>query len=273
MAVTRRLLLASTAIAAAAFSLGWFPHGASVPTGITTFAPLKLGAGGQLTGLDIAFDGTKVVKTDAGNAYIWDATLSPARWRPLITSQTMPSGDVSTPTYNITNWLFGGVWEVRIAPSNTNRLYMINGRGFMFRSDDAGKTWIRTNFTQVTASSFNPNGSNKFTNQKIVIDPNNADVVYAGTAVAGVQYTLDAGVTWANVSAFSLPTAGLAAGLVIDRNSGTTTLSGVTVTKTIFLPYRGIGVYQSLDGGNSWTLIADGTGSSPLNVWSGQLDQ
>src|ERR1700730_590989 len=39
----------------------------------TTWRPLRIGAGGWLTGLDISTDGsTRVVRTDTYGAYIWD---------------------------------------------------------------------------------------------------------------------------------------------------------------------------------------------------------
>src|ERR1700684_4186039 len=39
--------------------------------GGTVWAPLGIGAGGFAIGLDIAPDGTKVVRTDSSGAYLW----------------------------------------------------------------------------------------------------------------------------------------------------------------------------------------------------------
>jgi hypothetical protein len=48
---------------------------------------LKLGAGGYLTGIDIAPDGTKVVRTDTHGAY---KMKSDGTWEQLITAESMP---------------------------------------------------------------------------------------------------------------------------------------------------------------------------------------
>src|SRR4051794_41942957 len=73
--------------------------------------PVRIGAGGWLTGIDIAPDGTKVVRTDTYGAYIWDGT----EWRQLVTAKSMPAADVGVDNNE-------GVFEIRVAPSDTNRL-------------------------------------------------------------------------------------------------------------------------------------------------------
>ena len=57
---------------------------------IDDWQPLKVGAGGWLTGIDIAPDDTMVVRTDTYGAYIWNGT----QWQQLVTSTSMPSENV-----------------------------------------------------------------------------------------------------------------------------------------------------------------------------------
>ncbi|HET9628589.1 MAG TPA: hypothetical protein VFP14_03810, partial [Novosphingobium sp.] len=59
----------------------------------TTFSwkQLCIGAGGWVTGLDIARDGTKVIRCDLSGAYIWSDTQS--QWLPLLTSSSMPASE------------------------------------------------------------------------------------------------------------------------------------------------------------------------------------
>ena len=52
-----------------------------------TWSTLKIGAGGYLTGLDVAPDGVMVVRTDTYGAYLWNGS----QWQPLITSSSMPA--------------------------------------------------------------------------------------------------------------------------------------------------------------------------------------
>jgi hypothetical protein len=49
------------------------PEGVVAPA----WSTMKIGAGGQLPGLDIAPDGTMVTHADTAGAYIWDTTLTP----------------------------------------------------------------------------------------------------------------------------------------------------------------------------------------------------
>ena len=90
-----------------------------------------------------------------------------------------------------------GVYEIQIAPSNTNILYMMY-LGDVFKSTDKGTTWTQTNFAQVSED---PNDPYRINGQKMAIDPNNPNVVYVGTPQNGLFVTRMAGVTWQSVSA------------------------------------------------------------------------
>jgi hypothetical protein len=56
---------------------------AVAPT-LTTWHPLRIGAGGFLTGIDISADGsTRVVRADTYGAYVWESPLS--QWKQIVT--------------------------------------------------------------------------------------------------------------------------------------------------------------------------------------------
>jgi hypothetical protein len=74
---------------------------------------LAIGAGGQLTWIDIAPDAVKVIKADVFGAYMWNATTN--RWDQLVTASSMRIAVAGA----------HGVWGIRIAPSLTTRLFMI----------------------------------------------------------------------------------------------------------------------------------------------------
>ena len=57
------------------------------PVASNNWQTLKVGAGGWLTGMDIAPDGTMVVRADTYGAYIWNGT----QWQQLVTSTSMPA--------------------------------------------------------------------------------------------------------------------------------------------------------------------------------------
>src|SRR6516165_7901041 len=156
-----------------------------------TWQALPIGAGGFLTGLSIAQDGTMVVRTDTYGAYIWNGT----QWQQLITATSMPAAFV---TPNLDNQ---GVIEIQIAPSNSNILYMFF-EGYVFRSTNKGATWTQTSFapTGDTAS----DATYKLDGQKMAVDPNNPNVVYVGTTKNGLFVTTNGGSSWQSVSAVPL---------------------------------------------------------------------
>src|ERR1700722_14560724 len=197
---------------------------------LTGWQALDVGAGGYVTGIEIAPDDTTVVRTDTYGAYIWNGT----EWQQLVTSTSMPASFVNSGA------AAPGVYEIQIAPSNTNILYMMDG-GDVFRSTNKGATWTQTNFAQVTES---PNDAYRMNGEKMAVDPNNPNVVYVETPQNGLFVTTDGGVTWKNVT--SVPVSltdsnGLypgITGIAFDPTSGVTD----GMTNTIYASSYGNGV-------------------------------
>jgi hypothetical protein len=206
----------------------------------TTWKPLSIGAGGWLVGMDIAPDGTKVVRADTYGAYLWNGSW----WAQLVNATSMPPGDVSVDNNE-------GVYEIRIAPSNTNRLYMMY-LGGVYRSDDKGRTWIKTVFTPVTGS--DPNDDYRMNGEKMAVDPINPDVIYVGTTNNGLWVSSDAGASWSQVTNVPAGTAGGITGIAFDPSSGQTDGK----TKTIYAGSWGNGVYRSTNAGGTWRRTTGG---------------
>src|SRR5205823_6069132 len=114
------------------------------PVPANNWQTLKVGAGGYLTGIDIAPDGTMVVRTDTYGAYVWNGS----QWQQLVTSTSMPAANVSIGNNE-------GVYEIKIAPSDTNIFYM-EYLGDVYRSNDKGASWTLTAFSHVTESPNDP---------------------------------------------------------------------------------------------------------------------
>lgn len=204
------------------------------------WAPVKIGGGGFVSGLDIAADGTKVIRCDIFGAYRWDGL----RWRQLITASGMPISDIE-----IRNSAGQGIYEIRIAPSNTSRFYAI-WNGYLYRSDDSGTTWTRTAWAKVTDA--NAQGTYRAYGQKIAIDPVNADVVYAGSP-GRLRVSTDAGETWADVTDLGTAT-GPGFAIAFDLSSATS--SGRK--QGIYVSRYGTGVYHSTNAGATWELTTGG---------------
>lgn len=202
------------------------------------WATMKIGGGGFVSGGDIAADGTTVVRTDSYGAYLLAAGL----FQQLLTTSSMPSSFTTEGTGV-------GVYEIRIAPSNTSRFYM-NYNGCVFRTDNRGGAWTQTAYTQDTGLDANDNYRAFY--PKIAIDPANADVAFV-CGSAGVKVTTDAGSTWNAVSGLATPSPTAAAALVIFDPS-----SSVVGNRTqgIYISIYGTGVYHSTNGGSSFSLTS-----------------
>ena len=202
---------------------------------------LKVGGGGWVTGISIANDGTMVGRTDTNGAYLWTGS----QWQQLVTASSMPaafdfSGD--------------GVYEIQVAPSNSNVMYMTFG-GYVFKSVNKGTTWTQTPLTPFNNTSDPANDSYRFNGQKMAIDPNNPNIVYVGTPSNGLFVSSNGGSTWSSVSA--IPTA---AGQGITGIEFDPAVGGAVggVTQTIFASSYGHGVYESTNAGGTWTALSGG---------------
>jgi hypothetical protein len=224
----------------------------------TVWRPLRIGAGGYVTGLDISADGsTRVVRTDTYGAYIWDDQAS--KWTQLVTTSSMPQDDIRIDNSS-------GVYEIRVAPNLPARLYMTY-QGYIYRSDDRGSHWTRTTFTNTP---LNPNDSFRARGQKMAVDPANPNVVYVGTSQKGLFGTMDGGATWHSVSAVPVSQT--------DNDGNSPGFSGIEFdpalgvadgrTKAIFAASYRNGVYESTNGGTSWSSIGGPTDVSYATVSS-----
>jgi hypothetical protein len=220
----------------------------------TTWRQVKIGGGGYVTGIDRSTDGTTIVaRNDTYGAHVWNN--STGVWEELVTASSMPSALRQPEAHT-------GTTELRVAPSNPNRLYMM-WTGKTFRSDDRGLTW--TDLGRDWAPMNDPTGAGvtRFMGQRMAVDPINPDVVYQGTPSDGVWVTFNAGSTWAKISTSSIPVcsttfAGVLPGhpgICFDPTSGTT--GGRT--NTIYIPVYGGSIYRSTNAGSTWASI-----TSPL---------
>lgn len=211
---------------------------------------LKVGGGGYVTGIDVAADGTKVVRTDTYGGYVWNGTA----WSQFVNKTSMPgayfgfngSGDSLTG---------GGVFEVAIAPTNTAHFYMIYA-GTVFSSTNSGATWTAASpavCSFVSRQDCDPNGSNKLQGPHIAVDPNNEAIVYVGET-AGLLKSSNTGTSWTTIASVTGGGATHPIEIAFDPNS---THPG-NVTQGIYACVNGTGVYHSTDGGSTWALTTGG---------------
>ncbi|MET4385063.1 hypothetical protein ABIB73_000798 [Bradyrhizobium sp. F1.4.3] len=258
-------------ILAAIVEMGWFPL-VSPAVAALAWKPLKVGGGGFTRDHDIAPDGTRVCKVDVFGAYILNKSLPSTGnaggmglWQQLFAPGRIPLGD---PAYSpATRGRFFdsmGAWDVRIAPSNSDVIYMMEcgmmyksinkGLNFVNQTDNAGGT-----FPLQSLSNCNPNSPAGGPGPAMAIDDQNPDHVWVGT-FAGIWSTVDGGSHWTkiNASKLPLPTGGTyVCGFAFDPVSAI--VGGLR--QGIYVWIYGHGVYHTSDAGANWTALT----GSPTN--------
>lgn len=222
---------------------------ATVTSDPLTFRPLKIGAGGWVTGHAQHSDGTLVCRTDVYGGYIWDGT----DWTQIVTTSTMPAGDVHQDIND-------GIYEIVIAPSNSSIVYM-HYHGYVYKSTDQCATWVKK--TAITGDSYDGanNGAQRYKQNKMAVDPLDTNIVYVGTLDNGLWRTLDGGSTWSQLTDVPVGTDAASQkmgvrGILFDPTSGSS--STPTRTSVIWAFSNENGYYRSTDGGTTWSEPASG---------------
>ncbi|NJK44034.1 MAG: hypothetical protein HC933_06870 [Pleurocapsa sp. SU_196_0] len=218
------------------------------PTGEYVWKPLKEGAGGFIIGLSYHPAGrVRFVTTDTYGAYRWQND----RWEQVFTAKSMPASDVAPENG-------AGIFAVASAPSDENRAYMAV-RGRVFRSDNQGATWARTALPEQV---FDANDDYRQINQKLMVDPVNADVVLFGTPRDGLWRTANGGSSWTRLT---LPKGqpdredGNGPGITAIVFNASSAQGGVT--RTVYAGSHKNGMFRSADAGGTWTRISSDAGS------------
>lgn len=226
---------------------------------------LRVGAGGYVTGISIARDGTKVVSTDTHNAYVWDE--QGRIWNELFTRKTLPQGDVPFPAYHAEQSGGGksdgpGCWAAAVATSNSSVIYGV-WNAWCYRSTDRGQTFQKTTLPRIHSRANDQNfaGGERLMGPKIAIDPVNANVVWlSGDMADGLWVTDDGGASWVQNNQLPQPHDGTAS----QTNTGPYLVvfdpsSPVVAGKTqgIYIASYGHGLFHSKDGGSSFQQIAN----------------
>lgn len=204
--------------------------------------------GGFVTG--IIFNETEAdlvyARTDIGGAY----RLDPAqrRWLPL--TDQLPRAQ--------SNYL--GIESLATDPVDPNRLYLAAGtytqswagNGAILRSSDRGDTWEVIELP----IKFGGNENGRGNGERLVVDPNDHDVILCGTRKYGLWRSQDAGAKWEEYGRFPVKEEPLGVGitfLVFDAKSGAKGKPTPVVYAGFASPE--IGLYRSDDAGKTWQAV------------------
>lgn len=188
----------------------------------------------------------RYARTDMGGAYRWDAKAD--RWMPLL----------DFVSYEENNLI--GVESIAVDPNDPKTVYLDCGtytsstNGAIFYSHDGGLTFGRTDVPFKMGGNENGRGNG----ERMLVDPNNSNIIYVGTRQAGLWKSTDKARSFDKVAGFpTFESDWRSAGVVFvlyDPES-----KGNGCSQTIFAGYSRMGgdnMFVSRDGGQTWKVMA-----------------
>ena len=132
-------------------------------------------------------EGLRYCRTDMGGAYRWDN--SQKRWVQLLDWLSEADSNLQ------------GVESIALDPKHPERVYMACGtyttlQGSILRSDDYGKTFLRTDVPILMGGNEGGRGNG----ERMMVDPLNENVIYFGTRLDVLWRSTDRGLNWEKVT-------------------------------------------------------------------------
>jgi len=186
-------------------------------------------------------------RTDVGGAYRWNS--ADGTWIP-ITDMLGPSDS---------NFL--GIESLAPDPKDPNKVYMAvgmytagwAGNGAMFRSNDRGNTWKRTDMPIKMGG----NESGRSNGERLAVDPNDPKILFFGSRRAGLWKSDNGSEKWEQVTGYPNKEEPQSVGtnlVVFDAKSG----SPGKPTPVIYAGWASTkdpSLYRSTDAGVSWSPV------------------
>lgn len=214
-----------------------------------TYGQVAMGGGGFVSGVfSTPEQNLFYARTDVGGAYRWDSELE--QWVSI-------SSFVSEMDKGLL-----GIDGLAFDPSAPNKVYLLAGTDYfsdgktaVLRSDDYGKTFEQTDVTNLIK--VHGNGNLRGSGERIAVDPNDGDIIFAGGRTGGLIKSTDGGKSWSKVESLAVNETESGAGIngiVFDPSTGekgkATQRIYVTVARS-----NDSNVYVSEDGGKSWNPV------------------
>jgi hypothetical protein len=224
-----------------------------------------LGAGGFVDGIYYDPNNQNVIyaHTDIGGLY--KSTNDGQSWSQLLDFV----GNSTSTSGNGTQEQEIGVLSFAIDPENSNNLYADVGEytgtdGAVFYSTNAGATWSQTNLSFYVGGNENGRGDE----DQIQVDPNDSNIIFLGTNANGLWESTNAGHSFSQVTSFT-PTSTSTTFVLFDP-SGTAGSPSQTIFVGANATSAGTNLYETTNGGTSWSEVAIASGSGPTDQLPGR---
>lgn len=227
-----------------------FPLGLSAQENYT-WGNVAIGGGGFVTGIitNPTEQGLVYARTDVGGAYRWDTANN--KWIPLLDWVNEDDRGLM------------GVESLATDPQLPNVLYILagtsyfsNGKSVILKSEDYGATFTTIDVT--SQFSANGNGMGRDNGEKLMVDPNNSNIVYCGSRNNGLFISTDAGLTWAHADGLPVVNTPNENGICLVVADKTSVSGNTTQTIYVGVSQTGTNLYKTTDGGATFTAITGG---------------
>lgn len=216
-----------------------------------SYGQVAIGGGGFVSGVYAAPEqDVYYARTDVGGAYY----------------RTSETGQWTSMNYWVTADDRGllGIDGLAYDPQSPNRVFLLagtdyfsNGKTAVIISDDYGKTVSVVDVTDKIK--VHGNGMGRGNGERIAVDPNNGNIIFAGGRTGGMIKSTDGGASWAAVNFPVTSTANTVGinGILFDPS---TAKDGRTMKIYASVSSKNTGegnIFVSEDGGESWNVLPE----------------
>lgn len=245
-----------------------------------TFGRLQIGGGGFVSGLVSVPGKVKLARTDVGGAYKWDAQN--CEWKQMFDF-------ISKANIGLLS-----VEAMAVDPQNADNMYFLCGCQYysdaktsILYTKDGGKTFKEAEVSNAPLY-VHGNGDGRNAGERIAVDPNNSDIIYAaGRAGSPLIASFDGGASWGPQGSFPNVYTTKVMWPAWTSNSQATTENGCGVVAIVFDESKRMAagrtgrifvgvsrsgadnVYVSEDGGDQWKPV---TIDNSMNVVRMKMD-
>lgn len=221
---------------------------------VKNIKPRNIGPGGmsgRVTAIDAVESNPDIIYAGTASGGIWKSTSGGIKWEPIFDKESTASIGAIAIQQSNPSVVWAGTGEGN--PRNS-----LNGGFGIYKSLDAGKTWKSMGLEKTRHI------------HRVVTDPTNPDVVYAGAIGSpwgehqerGVYKTLDGGKTWKQIL-FTNKKSGIA-DLIMDPTNPNKLIAAMWEHKRDPWFFKsggeGSGLYITHDGGENWKKITQKEG-------------